>query len=304
MTGPRFEGSYLGDASKLPPDAAMECKICWNAYEPSLGDETRQIPPGAAFLALPEDWTCPECGAPKEQFMVKGGGAPMPEPTVDPVAEAVRALEAEFREIYNGRMRDTPLVNRSLSIEAIGFREWEGMLVGVLVTQWFMNIFLLPKPGTRWDGLRAGEKEVLAFPSGEYEFIHNSRDGIGGYKACSLFSPMNEFASHMKAAEVARAVAAQLFDPKLAEPEEDKGTPLSPPKAEPEAAAPSKLPDLRREPSPTRRGLLFGDPRGLGAAEGDAPEAPKGAAGPVGPEPAGAIPASAVPASSPGGAAE
>ena len=257
---PRFEGSYLGDAAKLPADAAMECKICWTAYEPGQGDDTRQIPPGTPFLALPGDWTCPECGAPKEQFMVRG--APAEDTGPDPVAEAVRRLEAEFREIYAGRMRDTPLVNRSLSVEAIGFREWNGMLVGVLVTQWFMNIILLPRPGEAWDGLRPGAKEIIAFPSGEYEFISNARPEMGGYKACSLFSPMSEFASHMKAAEVARAVIAQLFNPKLAEPEPDRGMPLSPPEPEPEAAAAKPLPDLRRAPSPSRRNLLFGDMRG------------------------------------------
>ena len=30
---PRFEGSYLGDAAKLPADAAMECKICYELIE-------------------------------------------------------------------------------------------------------------------------------------------------------------------------------------------------------------------------------------------------------------------------------
>ena len=89
-SAPRFEGSYLGDAAKLPADAAMECKICWTAYEPEKGDETRQIPPHTGFVNLPEDWTCPECGAPKEQFMVRGGGAPM-EAKPDPVREAARA---------------------------------------------------------------------------------------------------------------------------------------------------------------------------------------------------------------------
>lgn len=270
--GPRFEGSYMGDAAKLPADAQMECKICWTAYDPALGDETRQIPPGTAFLDLPEDWTCPECGAPSEQFMVKGGGAPMEEKP-DPVREVARTLEAEFREIYNSRMRDTPLVNRSLSVEAVGFREWEGRLVGVLVTHWFMNIIMLPLPGQRWDGLKAGAKEIHAFPSGEFEFICNERPALGGYKACSLFSPMSEFASHMKAVEVARAVMAQLFDPKLGEPEPDRGTPLSPPEPEPQAAAAPerKLPDLRRAPSPSRRNLLFGDMRGQEDAAGTAP---------------------------------
>ncbi|MEM6481298.1 MAG: [NiFe]-hydrogenase assembly chaperone HybE, partial [Pseudomonadota bacterium] len=57
-----------------------------------------------------------------------------------------------------------------------------------------------------------GEKEIQTFPSGEYEFMHNRREMTGGYKACSLFSPMGEFQSQMQAQEVARAVMVALFD--------------------------------------------------------------------------------------------
>ena len=35
---------------------------------------------------------------------------------------------------------------------------------------------------------------------------------MGGYKACSLFSPMQDFASQAAAVEVAGAVMAALFD--------------------------------------------------------------------------------------------
>jgi len=72
MSEPRhtFEGSYLGDASKLAPEAKLECKVCWHVYDPALGDEYWQIPPGTPFAQLPAHWSCPECGCPKEQFMV------------------------------------------------------------------------------------------------------------------------------------------------------------------------------------------------------------------------------------------
>jgi len=33
-----FEGSYLGDASKLAPETKLECKICWYVYDPAEGD--------------------------------------------------------------------------------------------------------------------------------------------------------------------------------------------------------------------------------------------------------------------------
>ena len=51
-----------------PPDAVMECGICWTVYDPRLGDAEWQIPAGTAFRDLPEEWRCPECDAPKAKF--------------------------------------------------------------------------------------------------------------------------------------------------------------------------------------------------------------------------------------------
>ena len=69
-----FEGSYLGDRSKIAPTTRLECKVCWYVYDPTVGDPVWQIPPGTPFSALPEYWTCPNCACPQEQFMVLADG--------------------------------------------------------------------------------------------------------------------------------------------------------------------------------------------------------------------------------------
>lgn len=66
-----FEGSYLGDDSRLSDDAVMECKVCWHVYDPVIGDEVWQVAAGTAFSALPDDWRCPECDGDREQFMIR-----------------------------------------------------------------------------------------------------------------------------------------------------------------------------------------------------------------------------------------
>ena len=63
-------GSYGGDDSKLRDDSVMECKICWHVYDPDQGDPVWQIPPGTPFSQLPEEWSCPNCDAPKDGFLV------------------------------------------------------------------------------------------------------------------------------------------------------------------------------------------------------------------------------------------
>lgn len=65
-----FEGSYLGDASRLADSASLECKICWWVYDPAIGDGQGQVPPGTPFTALPAHWACPQCEGRAEQFMV------------------------------------------------------------------------------------------------------------------------------------------------------------------------------------------------------------------------------------------
>lgn len=208
----RFEGSFLGATDKISAQAIMECKICWTPYDPAEGDDYRQVEPGTAFRDLPHDWSCPNCSAPKEQFMV------LEDPGSESAAEAAwitdrtARLVADFREIWHSKMRDVPMVNKLLTVEAVGFRVVEGRLLGVLISPWFMNLVQLPGADEDWSALVPGAKELIGFPSGDYEFIHNTRDQIGGYKACSLFSPMGEFKSQGQAQEVAAAVMVALFD--------------------------------------------------------------------------------------------
>lgn len=45
-----------------------KCIVCGYIYDPAIGDPDNNVKPGTAFEALPEDWVCPECGAPKSEF--------------------------------------------------------------------------------------------------------------------------------------------------------------------------------------------------------------------------------------------
>ena len=45
-----------------------ECTVCGYVYDPAEGDPDNGIEPGTAFEDLPDNWTCPVCGASKDQF--------------------------------------------------------------------------------------------------------------------------------------------------------------------------------------------------------------------------------------------
>ncbi len=48
--------------------ASYECTSCGYVYDPSQGDNNRNISPGTPFEELPNDWRCPVCGVRTSQF--------------------------------------------------------------------------------------------------------------------------------------------------------------------------------------------------------------------------------------------
>ena len=44
------------------------CLACGYIYNPEEGDPAGGIEPGTAFEDLPDDWSCPVCGAAKDEF--------------------------------------------------------------------------------------------------------------------------------------------------------------------------------------------------------------------------------------------
>jgi rubredoxin len=45
-----------------------ECMVCGYIYDLKLGDPDASINPGTKFGDIPKNWTCPECGADKDEF--------------------------------------------------------------------------------------------------------------------------------------------------------------------------------------------------------------------------------------------
>ncbi len=45
-----------------------KCKVCGYVYDPAAGDPDNNVPAGASFADLPEDWVCPLCAVGKDEF--------------------------------------------------------------------------------------------------------------------------------------------------------------------------------------------------------------------------------------------
>lgn len=142
----------------------------------------------------------------------------------DPAPAAVARLVACYERAARN-MRDLPMYHGELEVEAVGFREHAGRLVGVIVTPWFMNLTILPSPAdlATW---RQGELARFAFPSGSYEFVVSEAAADGLIATCSLFSLMHDFTDHADARAAALAAVDALFEPQ-AGPEPVEPPPVS-----------------------------------------------------------------------------
>jgi [NiFe] hydrogenase assembly HybE family chaperone len=163
----------------------------------------------------------------------------------------VAALEALFRHVAATRMAGVPILHPDLAVRAVGFEPAPDGLgaVGVLVTPWFMNLVWLPltehdAEGRPLTALAVGAARMRAVGNERFDFIGAFEPGFGAYEACSLFSPMFEFADQATALATAEQVLAILRAP--------------PPPVQSVGAEPARAVAPSPEPVPSRRALLFG----------------------------------------------
>lgn len=66
-------GDFVIVTDKIPGEVVMDdetwmCTACGWLYEVSVGDPAHGVPAGTPWSEVPDDWVCPECGAPKDEF--------------------------------------------------------------------------------------------------------------------------------------------------------------------------------------------------------------------------------------------
>jgi [NiFe] hydrogenase assembly HybE family chaperone len=133
-----------------------------------------------------------------------------------------RALQAVFAGISRSRVAGLPFMNTALQVEAVGFglepapprddaqhRPDPRAATGILVTPWFMNLVWLPVARCDTPAL-IGTTRVRNIGHTQFAFTGSHEDGLGSFEACSMFSPMFEFATQADAIATAWALLAQL----------------------------------------------------------------------------------------------
>jgi [NiFe] hydrogenase assembly HybE family chaperone len=156
----------------------------------------------------------------------------------------VADLAALFATIACTRMAGVPVLNAALRVEAVGFERSStdddavDAGIGILIAPWFMNLVHLP--ALRDDAVGGvGRTQRHALGGEVFDFIGAYEPAIGAFSACSLFSPMFEFADQAAARDTALAVLGRL-------------------RAAPESTALVATRPSPIEPPPARRAFLFG----------------------------------------------
>lgn len=126
-------------------------------------------------------------------------------------------LARAFARIAATAMAGLPLNHPALTVEAIGFRPWQGLAVGVLVTPWTINLMLLPlaagEAATGFAPLGPDRTRVWAFPAGDFAAMGGEAPETGPYHTVSLLSPVEGLATQADARCFALATLAALFTP-------------------------------------------------------------------------------------------
>ncbi len=115
------------------------------------------------------------------------------------------AVEQTFFRIHQARMVDVPILNLALSVEAIDFQRWQGHWLGMVVTPWCMSLLLLPGSAEQWIATGENKRRFVKFPAGDFAFLGSDEVELGEFQSCSLFSPMDKFATQFEATMTARA---------------------------------------------------------------------------------------------------
>lgn len=153
------------------------------------------------------------------------------------IESRIAELVAQFRQIGATQMRDLPIYNACLDVEAVGFQALGKDWVGVLITPWFMSAILLPSNKIALDNGTLGKTSLEVLPSATRAFMSGGIETVGCYKSLSIHSPMGIFTSQEDARHEARVRLTALLTPSAEIPKDAPPTPIG---------SPQPAPDLQR----------------------------------------------------------
>lgn len=121
-------------------------------------------------------------------------------------------LEKQYSKALQQRIADKLPLNPRLKVEAVDFRPWNGLCIGVLVTPWSMELMILSNEGDGWADEKVGSSISFDFPSGPTEFVLEESEGMGKFLNCPLYSPIFDLQDQETAVSTAKLVIESIMN--------------------------------------------------------------------------------------------
>ena len=132
------------------------------------------------------------------------------------INELKHKIVARFQVIDIERMRDLPIYNPALIVEAINFQAIElpsekNAFIGALITPWFINVLLLHTEEIK--AAELGQRLSYQLPAGDFEFMVGEDEELGRYDFHTIASPVLKYKSQHVAQQLAKKGLHNLLTP-------------------------------------------------------------------------------------------
>lgn len=129
-------------------------------------------------------------------------------------------LAAHYQSLWEAGGQDMAEINPALAVEALGFTRYQGDWLGVVITPWFLRLFLLPGGGSLWGDIPPGQSRYISLPAETMQFVADEAPAIGPFQYSTLLEPTSLIADMAVARQMAwRAMHAFTGQPPAASPD-------------------------------------------------------------------------------------
>lgn len=173
--------------------------------------------------------------------MTEFSALPDPDPATPRQDNPADWLELHYRQRWLTQGSTLGQINPALSVEAFGFARHQGDWLGVVVTPWFLRLFLINGGGTLWGDIPPGQRRYVELPYGTLPFVAEYDPQIGALQYSALVASIGEVPD-MATARLIAADILQAF--------------LPPSVVEAPVVAPSTNPVAEEAPQLSRRGFF------------------------------------------------
>lgn len=127
-------------------------------------------------------------------------------------------LELHFRKQWLTQGSTLGQANPALSVEAFGFARHQGDWLGVVVTPWFLRLFMINGGGSLWGDIPPGQRRYVELPYGTLPFVAECDPEIGPLQYSVLVQPISDVADMAMARQIALDVLQSFLPAPAVEP--------------------------------------------------------------------------------------